>query len=288
MAINFPVNPTVDQVYSFGNTSWKWNGSTWDVISSQAAPGALPSAFSTISVSGQSDVVADVSADTLTLVAGDNVTITTDSAQDLVTFSVTIPEVPQTNSFQTIAVAGQNSLSANSSTDTLTLVAGTNISITTNTGNDSLTINSTASAAATSFTSLTDATLAGLTIDKIALPAITMLTVTNSGVTAYRFDQYGTENNPTIYAISGTTIAFNLQISNLPFLIQDGTGTNYDVGLVHVATDGTVSTGSAAQGKISGTLYWKVPFSISGGYRYQCQTQVAMVGSIQVKSFISV
>lgn len=44
--------------------------------------------FKTISVSGQSDVVADSAADTLTLAAGTNVTLTTDASTDTVTISV--------------------------------------------------------------------------------------------------------------------------------------------------------------------------------------------------------
>lgn len=43
--------------------------------------------FKTIAVSGQSNVVADSTADTLTLVAGANITITTDATGDSVTFS---------------------------------------------------------------------------------------------------------------------------------------------------------------------------------------------------------
>lgn len=44
-------------------------------------------AFSTVSVSGQSDVVADSASDTLTLVAGSNVTITTNATSDSVTIA---------------------------------------------------------------------------------------------------------------------------------------------------------------------------------------------------------
>jgi len=44
-------------------------------------------AFKTISVSGQSDVVADSAADTLTLVAGSNVTITTNASTDTITIA---------------------------------------------------------------------------------------------------------------------------------------------------------------------------------------------------------
>jgi hypothetical protein len=45
-----------------------------------------------------------------------------------------------TNSFQTISVSGQSDVVADSSTDTLTLVKGNNINITTNAGSDELTI----------------------------------------------------------------------------------------------------------------------------------------------------
>ena len=47
------------------------------------------------------------------------------------------------DSFKTIAVTGQSSVVADSSTDTLNLVAGTNVSITTDSTTDSITINST-------------------------------------------------------------------------------------------------------------------------------------------------
>lgn len=47
--------------------------------------------------------------------------------------------------FKTIAVSGQTSVVADSATDTLTLIAGSNITITTNATNDSITIASTAS-----------------------------------------------------------------------------------------------------------------------------------------------
>ena len=49
--------------------------------------GSASDSFKTISVSGQSDVVADSSTDTLTLVAGSNVTLTTDASADSVTIA---------------------------------------------------------------------------------------------------------------------------------------------------------------------------------------------------------
>lgn len=192
------------------------------------------------------------------------------------------------NSFQTIAISGQSSVIADSSTDTLNLVGGTGITLTTDAGSDTVTITCNVTGGATQFTGLTDVSAASLTIDKIYLPAITRLVVDNNGVTAYTFDQY-TGDNPTIYAISGTTIAFDLNaIEGHPFVIQDGSATNYNTGLVHVTATGVVSTGTNAQGKTSGTLYWKIPASISGSYRYQCGAHVAMVGNITIKGFAAI
>jgi hypothetical protein len=55
-------------------------------------------AFSTISVSGQSDVVADSNTDTLTLVAGSNVTITTNATSDSITIASAHPVVSAASS----------------------------------------------------------------------------------------------------------------------------------------------------------------------------------------------
>jgi|TARA_B100000085_G_scaffold15320_1_gene13225 hypothetical protein len=49
--------------------------------------GSVSEAFKTISVSGQSDVVADSATDTLTLVAGNRMTITTNASGDSITFA---------------------------------------------------------------------------------------------------------------------------------------------------------------------------------------------------------
>ncbi len=49
--------------------------------------GSASDSFKTIAVSGQSDVVADSSTDTLTYVAGSNMTITTDASTDTITFA---------------------------------------------------------------------------------------------------------------------------------------------------------------------------------------------------------
>jgi hypothetical protein len=260
-------------------TTFLRGDNTWAVVSGGEG-GAASDSFATISVAGQSNIVADSSADTLTIVAGSNITITTDASTDTITIAAS------QNTFSTLAVAGQSNVVADSATDTLTLAAGTGISITTDAGTDTVTITSTVSAGATAFTGLSDA--AGLTVDRFYLPAITMLSVTNNGASSYRFDQYGSSDNPTVYAINATTIAFNLNVSGHPFLIQNGAGVNYNTGLTHVSTSGAVTTGASAQGQTSGTLYWKIPDSISGGYRYQCSAHAPMVGSISIKNFATI
>ena len=63
------------------------NGQTGAVSLDAADVGAAAAAFTTIAVSGQSNVVADSTADTLTLAAGSNITITTDAGTDTVTIA---------------------------------------------------------------------------------------------------------------------------------------------------------------------------------------------------------
>lgn len=101
--------------------------------------------FKTIAVAGQSDVVADTATDTLTLVGGTGITLTTDASTDTIT--VTNSSMGG-NTFSTIAIAGQSDVVADSTTDTLTLVAGSNITLTTNAGTDTVTIASSASGVA--------------------------------------------------------------------------------------------------------------------------------------------
>lgn len=287
MPINFPSDPSNNDTYTSSGTTWIYDGSVWNVVTSSTVIN-LPSTnvFQNVAVSGQSTVTADSETDTLNLIAGSNITITTDASTDSITINSTASGGggEASNSFSTIAVSGQNSVIADSSTDTLNLVAGTGISISTSAVTDSITLTNNL----TTFNQMADATLASTTIDKIYLPAITMLAVTNIGASAYRFDQYGTANNPLIYAINGTTIAFNLQAQGHPFLIQNSVGSNVSTGLVHVSTNGTVSTGSSAQGKDSGTLYWKIPTDISGGYRYQCALHGPMVGGITIKTIATI
>ncbi len=67
-----------------GNLSWTAQGAGGD---------ANQNAFSTVAVAGQTSVAADSTTDTITLVAGSNVTITTDDSADSVTIASAAPGI---------------------------------------------------------------------------------------------------------------------------------------------------------------------------------------------------
>jgi len=92
--------------------------------------------FSTINVAGQSNITADSNNDTLTLQAGVGIIINTDAQNSIITIAAS---GSQQNTFSIFNVAGQNNVVADSNTDTLTLVAGESINITTDQANDRIT-----------------------------------------------------------------------------------------------------------------------------------------------------
>lgn len=63
-----------------------FSGAYGDLTGAPTIPNAI---FKTIAVSGQSDVVADSATDTLTLIAGSNITITTNATNDSITIAST-------------------------------------------------------------------------------------------------------------------------------------------------------------------------------------------------------
>ena len=129
----------------------KWNGTAWapaaDETGGGGADGNTTYGISAETVSGGVNLRltgSDSSIDNVKLTAGSNITLTRTTA-DEITIDAAGGGGTSSNSFATIAVAGQTSVAADSATDTLTLVAGTNITITTDATTDAITINSTAS-----------------------------------------------------------------------------------------------------------------------------------------------
>ncbi len=138
------------------------------------------------------------------------------------------------------------------------------------------------SGGSSTFAALTEIALADLDVHDIAVPATSVHVITPNGSSAYRSDIHGTTDNPTLYVSAGETIAFDLTgvTGSHPFEIRSDASTAYNTGLIHIAPDGTRTTGSSAQGKTSGTLYWKVPGSINGTYKYRCTNHSGMIGDI--------
>jgi plastocyanin len=138
---------------------------------------------------------------------------------------------------------------------------------------------------ASTLSALTEVALADLDVHDMAYPASAVHVMTPNGSSAYRSDYHGTTDNPTLYVNAGETIAFDLTdvSASHPFQIQTTGDVAYNTGLIHVAPDGTKTSGSAANGKTSGVLYWKVPGSISGDYEYICTVHAGMKGTITIK-----
>jgi len=134
------------------------------------------------------------------------------------------------------------------------------------------------------FASLTEIDAADLDVHDIALQAKSNYVMTGPDSSRYLIDQLPGDN-PTIYATAGETIAINIDgvTSMHPLEIRQSDGiTQYDTGLIHYAPDGTKSTGSNAQGKTTGTLFWKIPGNISGTYKYICNVHSSMIGDIVI------
>ena len=94
-------------------------------------------AFGNIVISGQTTVAADSTNDTLTLVGGAGIVLTSNAGSDTVTITNSSLGA---NAFGSIAVSGQTTVAADSTGDTLTLVGQNGVTITTNAGSDTVTI----------------------------------------------------------------------------------------------------------------------------------------------------
>lgn len=155
---DIPIVPT--NISSFTNDS--------GYITSSGIPSSYinQNAFSNIKVDNTT-VAANSSTDTIEFVAGSNVTLTPDATNDKVTFAVSIAEATSSvaglmsatdkatldglistggevnqNAFSNVKV-GSTTIAADSKTDTLELTAGSNVTLTPDTTNDKVTIEST-------------------------------------------------------------------------------------------------------------------------------------------------
>ena len=158
-------------IESVGGISITTDSTTDTIYFDNIDKGSEQNIFKNFAVSGQSTIVADLNDDTLTVASGTGISLTTNDSTDTLTItnsapdqtvvltagtgittSGTYPSFTITNNdrgssqniFKNIAVAGQSNIIADSNDDTLTIVAGTGISLTTSAGTDTLTITNTA------------------------------------------------------------------------------------------------------------------------------------------------
>ena len=122
-----------------------------------------------------------------------------------------------------------------------------------------------------------------------------------SGSNHYTFSNYNSDgtdqNDPSLYLLCNHTYAFYLSWGGgHPFAIRTGassgsagtnlTASNGGDNLVHIATNGTVTTGTSANAQSTGWLIWQIPnFSAkqtasTGNYSYQCTSHAGMWGQI--------
>lgn len=147
--------------------------------------------FKTIAVSGQSDVVADTTTDTLTLVAGTNVTITTDASTDSITINSS-GGGGGSGTVTKVSVATANGFSGTVANDTttpaITIVAGAIVP-----------------------TSVNSVVLSGASTPTLAVTGTTTVSGTNTG------DQTTSNSDSTITVATGTTnpvVSLNLSNAN--------------------------------------------------------------------------
>ena len=141
-----------------------------------------------------------------------------------------------TDAFKTIAVSGQTSVVADSATDTLTFVAGTNMTITTNAGGDTITFASTGSSGSSTFLGLSDspANFSG---------AAGKFLKVNSSANSIEFDTLNFDDlgtTPTTIAGYGITDALQLGTSATTALAGN-------TSIPSALTDLSISDGSSGQ-----------------------------------------
>lgn len=233
------------------------NGSIKTIGDGTGSSGTVTEAFKTISVSGQSDVVADTATDTLTLVAGTGMTLTTNASGDSITFA---SSGSTQNLFETIAVSGQSNVVADSATDTLTLAAGTGMTITTDASTDTITFASSASGSTLAIqdegsTLSTDATTlnfvgAGVTASGTgATKTITISGASSSSVYQYtdagmtEYEYTATSNQTTFTGSDSNSATLAYEAGSIMVFLN---GVLQDDGVDYTATNGTSVVFSSA------------------------------------------
>lgn len=190
------------------------------------------SGFAKIKVSGQSDVDAYLLQDQFELAEGSNVTITTSGST--ITIAATDTGDVNQNAFSNVAVSGQNTVVADSATDTVTLVEGAGVEITTNDTTDSITISNTSSSFNTIQVSGQSDVVADALQDTLTFVAGSNVTITTSGdnITFSSTDTGDVNQNAfTTVAVSGESdVVADTETDTLTLVAGTGIGITTNAG----------------------------------------------------------
>jgi hypothetical protein len=185
--------------------------------------GAITNSWRNLAVTGQSTLIAGSNNDTLTLVPGSGITISTNSPAN----SVTISSTATANSFLNFAVGGQTTLTPTSNAGTISIAAGFGMTITTNPSTNTITFTSTAG----SNTSLSDTQYLSYLISGSSTAGVSV------GTSATTIDQFEISKYRTAKYIISMTNGSQYQASEV-MVVHNGT-TSY------IVTYGTIYTGAS-------------------------------------------
>jgi 7,8-dihydro-6-hydroxymethylpterin-pyrophosphokinase len=220
------------------------NGS--GVLTWATPSGSTTNTFTTVAVVNgtTTNLVADTTSDTLTITAGTNITLSANATTDSFTINAT-GEANQ-NAFSNIAISGQTTVAADNTTDTLTLVAGTGITLTTDATNDSITITSPLQNTWATVLGNTGTTTANIATDSLSILGGTQIATAISGDTLtinYTGSGEANQNAFSNVAISGqTTVAADNATDTLTLVAGTGITLTSDATTDSITISSTAST----------------------------------------------
>ena len=108
--------------------------------------------------------------------------------------------------------------------------------------------------------------------------------VSANGTDGFLMSSY-TGNNPTVFTLNGTTLAFDLTVlgANEPFRILNSSNSEVVTDILHISNTGVFTTGAGAQAQTAGIVFWQIPVTVSGTYRYASANTSALSGNLVIK-----
>jgi hypothetical protein len=110
------------------------------------------------------------------------------------------------------------------------------------------------------------------------------LIVSANGTAGFLMSSY-VGNNPTVFTLNGTTIAFDLTVlgDGQPFKILNSSNSEVTTDITHISNTGVFTTGAGAQAQTAGIVFWQIPVTVSGTYRYASANTSALSGNLVIK-----